>query len=258
VIERSKRSSWPAGYVIVPVALLAGALQILIPSAAIGWLDDALQQASASQASAPAASAPEASASQASAPRPSASQNAEAQLAALQAAAVQAAAAVDAIAEKQHPAPPPQPEPANEIGPGPAPALTKEIAPGPSDEIGSTDPAQPAEAPIRVFIHHSDSPADTEPALQLAAYLQAQGFEVAGVRTVGAAIERPSVRYFFDHDRPGSRRLVEAIGSFFAGAPDLAPETASDFSHFSPKPRLGNVEVWLPGDHRSRKTAAAS
>lgn len=252
MIERSKRSSWPAGYVIVPVALLVGLLQILIPSASIGWLEGALQQASASQASAP---------------KTSASQNSEAQLAALQAAAVQAAAA-DAIAEKRHPLPPPQPEPSHEIGPAPTPALSNEIGPGPSDEIGSTGPAPevrasarpapPAEVPIRVFIHHSDSPADTEPALRLAAYLQAQGFDVAGVRTVGASIERPSVRYFFDHDRPGSRRLVEVIGSFFAEAPDLAPEAASDFSHFSPKPRLGNVEVWLPGDRRSRKTAAAS
>jgi hypothetical protein len=54
------------------------------------------------------------------------------------------------------------------------------------------------------------------------------------------------VRYFFDGDRRESRRLVEAIGAFYAKARGGAPGEATDFSDFSPKPRRGNVEVWLP------------
>ena len=66
------------------------------------------------------------------------------------------------------------------------------------------------------------------------------------IRPVDFEIERPSVRYFFDGDQPGSRQLVEAIGAFYAKAPGRAPDEAADFSHFSPKPRRGNIEVWLP------------
>ena len=36
----------------------------------------------------------------------------------------------------------------------------------------------------------------------------------------------------------------------FAKAPDRAPDRATDFTAFSPKPRPGNVEVWLSGRRR--------
>jgi hypothetical protein len=54
------------------------------------------------------------------------------------------------------------------------------------------------------------------------------------------------VRYFFERDSPASQRLVQELRRFFEETPSHAPDEASDFTHFMPKPRPGNVEVWLP------------
>ena len=197
VIERQRRS-WPAGYVIVPIALAVGSLQVLIPSASErgGWPQDR-HQASPSEATATTADgaigAPQAALPLPN-PRPLASSN----------------------------------DPADE---------TTALAPGPT----------------RVFIHHRAGIRNALPAIQLAAYLQEHGFAVTDIRAVDSQIEQPSVRYFFEGDRPDSRRLVEAIAAFFAKAPGRAPE-AVDFSHLSPKPQRGNLEVWLP-DPRDDETS---
>ena len=83
-------------------------------------------------------------------------------------------------------------------------------------------------------------------AQRLADHLRGQGFTVADIRPVGIRIEEPSVRYFFEDDRSASERLVDELGRFFDEAASGAPDHASDFTHFMPKPRPGNVEVWLP------------
>ena len=59
---------------------------------------------------------------------------------------------------------------------------------------------------------------------------------------IGAA----GLRYFFDQDRDPSRRLLEELDWFFQGQSQWAPDQASDFTHYTPKPRRGNVELWLP------------
>jgi hypothetical protein len=100
---------------------------------------------------------------------------------------------------------------------------------------------------IRIFIHHvADQPAGAL-AQQLAEYLRGQGFTVADIRSVDFGVGKPSVRYFFARDRAASGRLVEELGRFSTGGASLAPDRASDFTHFVPKPRPGTVEVWLPG-----------
>ncbi len=106
-------------------------------------------------------------------------------------------------------------------------------------------PPSPVAAPIRVFIHHTAG--DAVPAIQLAAFLETHGFDVADIRSVRFDIEQPSVRYFFDSDQPACRRLVEAVDAFFAKARGRAPAQATDFTAFSPKPGPGNVEIWLSG-----------
>jgi hypothetical protein len=106
--------------------------------------------------------------------------------------------------------------------------------------------ALPAGA-TRVFIHHVADQRDGALAQQLAEYLRGQGFTVADIRSVDFGIARPSVRYFFARDRAASQRLVEELGRFAAGGASLAPDRASDFTHFLPKPRPGSLEVWLPG-----------
>jgi hypothetical protein len=54
------------------------------------------------------------------------------------------------------------------------------------------------------------------------------------------------VRFFFEDDRSASEGLVEELGRFFEEETSLAPDHASDFTHYLPKPRAGNVEFWLP------------
>ena len=69
---------------------------------------------------------------------------------------------------------------------------------------------------------------------------------MADIRPVDFRIGKPSVRYFFEDDRSASERLVDELGGFLEDAASRAPDHASDFTHFVPKPRPGNVEVWLP------------
>jgi hypothetical protein len=100
---------------------------------------------------------------------------------------------------------------------------------------------------IRIFIHHvADHAGGAALAQRLADYLRGQGFTVADIRPVDFRIGKPSVRYFFARDRAASQRLVEELGRFSGGRTSLAPDQASDFTHFLPKPRPGSVEVWLP------------
>jgi hypothetical protein len=99
---------------------------------------------------------------------------------------------------------------------------------------------------IRVFIHHvAHHQEDAALARQLADHLRRRGFTVADIRPVDFSIGTPSVRYFFARDRAASQHLVEEVSRFFAETPSQAPDEASDFTHYVPKPRPGNVEVWL-------------
>jgi hypothetical protein len=105
----------------------------------------------------------------------------------------------------------------------------------------------PTAGGIRIFIHHvAGHQGDAALAQRLADYLRRQGFTVADIRPVDFSIGRPSVRYFFARDRAASQRLVDELGRFFDKRTSLAPDHASDFTHYLPKPRPGNVEFWLP------------
>jgi hypothetical protein len=117
-----------------------------------------------------------------------------------------------------------------------------------ASQASATDDASALPASeTRVFIHHVADQRDGALAQQLAEYLRGQGFTVADIRSVDFGIAKPSVRYFFARDRAASQRLVEELGRFAAGGASLAPDRASDFTHFVPKPRPGSLEVWLPG-----------
>jgi Sulfocyanin (SoxE) domain len=108
---------------------------------------------------------------------------------------------------------------------------------------------RPALSPgeIRVFIHHvANHHGVAAVAERLADQLRRQGFTVADIRPVDFTIGKPSVRYFFEDDRSASKRLVEELTWFFEEGTSLAPDHASDFTHYLPKPRPGTVEVWLP------------
>jgi hypothetical protein len=99
---------------------------------------------------------------------------------------------------------------------------------------------------IRIFIHHVADQGASALAQRLADYLRGQGFTVADIRAVDVIVDKPSVRYFFASDRAASQHLVEQLGRISEGGRSLAPDRASDFTHFVPKPRPGSVEVWVP------------
>lgn len=100
---------------------------------------------------------------------------------------------------------------------------------------------------IRVFIHYSATQRDDGVvAARLAEFLRRRGFEVAATRPVGFEIGRGDVRYFFERDLAESQRVLEDLGWFFRGMTRRAPPRASDFTHYTPKPRPGNIEIWLP------------
>lgn len=197
VIERPKRRSWRAGYVMAPLAACAGLFVIVVtvhgywsgwPGADVG---------------------------------PSADRPEQAPGAAL-------------------PAAPP-------VMPKAKPADRTDRASPAEQATPSIEPPASAPAKVRVFLHHTAGVANTVAAIQLAAFLQVHGFDVAEIRPVEFQIARPSVRYFFDRDQPGSQRLVKAISGFFTKDPDLAPERATDLTDIASKPSRGDVEVWLRG-----------
>jgi hypothetical protein len=139
---------------------------------------------------------------------------------------------------------PPPPSPQAATGPA-TPGST--ARPQVAGQVASLEdrPALPA-GEIRVFIHHvADRHGDAALAQRVADHLRREGFTVADIRPVDFSIGKPSVRYFFEDDRSASERLVDELGRFFEEGTSAAPDDASDFTHFVPKPRPGTVEVWL-------------
>ena len=185
VVEPQRRS-WRAGYVILPIAVVVGVLQVLIPSprGGTGALEDQRQVSA------------------------------------------YAPPVIDEAASAQVE---PQAPPLRDPG-----AVT-------SNEASLVEPAS-----MRIAILHAAGAENALPAIQLAAFLQEQGFEVTDIRPVHVEIERPSVRYFFDGDQPQTRSLIEAIAAFYAEAPDQAPDELAGLSPLSPQSRRGDIEVWLP------------
>jgi hypothetical protein len=116
-----------------------------------------------------------------------------------------------------------------------------------SSDFGTSERGGASSADIRIFIHYDSSDvASAALAHRLAGYLRDLGFAVADIRTVDFRIEKPSVRYFFGADRNDSEHLVQAVEGFFDDPQSRSPPRATDFTHYTPKPRPGNVEVWLP------------
>jgi hypothetical protein len=138
------------------------------------------------------------------------------------------------------PRPPAPPERSSEPDPPAAAAATPPL-PAPQ-RIEPNAPPVPAE--IRVFIHHSSGDdAVTGEARALAARLQERGTRTVIVRPVPFGIRGLSVRYFHDDDLAAARQTLAITRGLLGGAPD-AP---ADFTAFTPPPRPGTIEVWLPG-----------
>ena len=124
---------------------------------------------------------------------------------------------------------------------------------------GGSVAGEAPDAKVQVFIEHTATDQDAARAAELATYLKEHGFSVADVRSVDFQVYRPSVRFFFAHDRPDSERLVEVVRAFFADAPAQAPDHPTDLTGAAQKPREGEVEVWRrPPSAARRKRAKRS
>jgi hypothetical protein len=101
--------------------------------------------------------------------------------------------------------------------------------------VAQTDGASLARA--RVVIHHPSSSGE-EVSQAVANRLRNAGAGEVEIRRVPFGIDQESIRFFFGADRGVS----EDIGSLIA--PERSAEV-QDFTHYSPAPRRGTVEIWL-------------
>ncbi|MFZ1431355.1 MAG: hypothetical protein WAS21_31920 [Geminicoccaceae bacterium] len=109
---------------------------------------------------------------------------------------------------------------------------------------------EPLAAPMvgpRVVIHYSMGNASgANLAQSLAATLGGNRFGEPEIRAVPQTVATASVRYFHVGDRDAAVRLVASVRPLLAGAGRAAPVTPIDFTDFTPLPRPGTLEIWVP------------
>ncbi|HEX2529549.1 MAG TPA: hypothetical protein VHL31_25045 [Geminicoccus sp.] len=124
--------------------------------------------------------------------------------------------------------------------------LRVEVVPQP------VEPTVPAELPglpsePRVFIHYSGvDGVSAERAERLATLLRARNYPLVAIRRVPFQIGQPSVRYFFEENRADANQLVQLSSRILPPYLRGAYGRPADFTHFSPKPQPGTLEIWLP------------
>jgi hypothetical protein len=97
-----------------------------------------------------------------------------------------------------------------------------------------------------VFIHYTaGDEAAAARARELAVRLEERGAALVATRSVPFAVRGLSIRYFHAQDRAGAAAVVADAAAFAGRTP--APAGPSDFTDFTPAPRMGTIEVWLPG-----------
>jgi hypothetical protein len=119
------------------------------------------------------------------------------------------------------------------------------------DVASSTDQLGPREAHApqgakRVFIHYSSKdPGGEQLARRAAQRLLDGGFAVPELRQVEVAIERPSVRFFFDDDRMASLAIKRIVAPLMDREPAGSTPRLVDMRHYAPKPRTDTLELWV-------------
>jgi len=71
--------------------------------------------------------------------------------------------------------------------------------------------------------------------------MRAAGIDVGATHRVDMAVDTTNLRYFFESDRD---RAAAVAASRATGA---APPALRDFTHLSPRPQPGTLELWLAG-----------
>ncbi len=148
-----------------------------------------------------------------------------------------------------------EPDVASAERPTPPPAGAPEAADPTADGIprptvepitATATPVPVATAGTSVAVHAPPNVSDAGLADAIAALGAAGLGQPRGVR-VGITIERTQVRYFHAADAAAAQRLAAALG------PNAAQ--VRDFTHFSPPPAPGRLEVWLSGAAAERVAA---
>ena len=112
------------------------------------------------------------------------------------------------------------------------------------------DLAASSTAEARVYFHYSTLEEGGEAtARQYAHHVLDNGFLSIEIRPVNVPIKTATIRYFYEDDRSESVRLSKALATPGRGLPDISYSVV-DFVRFTPKPRKGTVEVWIPNDVR--------
>ena len=106
--------------------------------------------------------------------------------------------------------------------------------------------ATAAEGAKRVFVHYSTrEPGALQLARAVAVKLSESGFIVPELRSVAIAIERSSVRYFFQADQTASAAVKEVVTSVLGADTELRAPRVLDMRHYAPKPRNNTLELWV-------------
>jgi hypothetical protein len=105
--------------------------------------------------------------------------------------------------------------------------------------VRAPDPALSALA-VRVLLHYPPSARGFANAAMAA--LEAAGVTEAVAVPVSFEVPSTNVRYFHGTDQAAAEGLASVLGRV-AGA----PPKARNFTHFSPRPESGTLEVWLAG-----------
>lgn len=90
---------------------------------------------------------------------------------------------------------------------------------------------------LRIVVHYN--PAATLSALEAAALIRDAGLGNVELRQVPLSVSRSNTRFFHAEDRGAGERIANILSR--SGLPTVH----SDFTHFSPPPRLGMIEVWV-------------
>jgi hypothetical protein len=146
------------------------------------------------------------------------------------------------VAAQPDPVPAQDAEPVDKVEPAAAPPADLEMD-------WPAEPTSAARVPSvpRVYIHYSTvDRVSGERAARLAALLRENGYPVVAIRKVPFQIGQPSVRYFFEENHAAADQLIRLSGMVLP--PDLRGTygAPADFTHFTPRPQPGTLEIWLP------------
>jgi hypothetical protein len=139
------------------------------------------------------------------------------------------------------PRPRPAAEPSFEAAAGTAPDAL--LGPDGAPLIGPPPPPAALLGPVATVRIHAPVNLSRAEVDRAVAALRAQGHRIEGPHRVSFSISRSNARYFHGADAEAARAVGSALGPSARGT---TVETR-DFTHFSPRPPVGTVELWLAG-----------